>query len=173
MTKWSGLGDSTELSRMGLSHQVWRRQVGLVRGTRWPAGSSAGRIVARTARWSCGRFLGWASKPRPSRDYMGAESWVEIGGGYTEFSGFPVVHQKTTWFLGWSTKPRPKTKNRGATTSDRSDRYATTQFGDFEAEDTRRDHKACVEAKQVYGCWASVRWCEDNDSLSALRRRVS
>jgi hypothetical protein len=24
----------------------------------------------------------------------------EIGGGYTEFAGFPVVHQKTTRFLG-------------------------------------------------------------------------
>jgi hypothetical protein len=30
-----------------------------------------------------------------------------------------------------------------------SDRCATTQFGIFEAEDTRRDRKACVEAKQV------------------------
>jgi hypothetical protein len=39
--------------------------------------------------------------PRSSRDYVGAESWVEIGGGYTEFAGFPVVHQKTTGFLGW------------------------------------------------------------------------
>jgi hypothetical protein len=28
----------------------------------------------------------------------------------------------------------------------RSDRRATTQFGDFEAEDTRRDRMACVEA---------------------------
>jgi hypothetical protein len=31
----------------------------------------------------------------------------------------------------------------------RSDRCATTQSGIFEAEDMRRDHKACVEAKQV------------------------
>jgi hypothetical protein len=31
----------------------------------------------------------------------------------------------------------------------RSDRCATTQFGIFEAEDTRRDRKACVESKQV------------------------
>jgi hypothetical protein len=31
---------------------------------------------------------------------MGAESRVAIGGGYTEFTGFPVVHQKTTGFLG-------------------------------------------------------------------------
>jgi hypothetical protein len=36
--------------RWGL--QVWRKQVGLVRGTWWLAGSSAGRMVARTARWS-------------------------------------------------------------------------------------------------------------------------
>jgi hypothetical protein len=31
----------------------------------------------------------------------------------------------------------------------RSDRCATTQSGIFKAEDTRRDRKACVEAKQV------------------------
>jgi hypothetical protein len=31
----------------------------------------------------------------------------------------------------------------------RSDRCVTTQSGDFEAEDTRRDRKACIEAKQV------------------------
>jgi hypothetical protein len=31
----------------------------------------------------------------------------------------------------------------------RSDRCATTQSGIFEAEDTRRDRKACIEAKQV------------------------
>jgi hypothetical protein len=30
-----------------------------------------------------------------------------------------------------------------------SDRCATTQSGIFEAEDTRRDRKACIEAKQV------------------------
>jgi hypothetical protein len=91
---------------------VWRRQVGFVRGTRWPVESSAGHMVARTARWSHGRFLGWASKPRSSWDYVGAKSWVAIGGGYTEFAKFPVVHQKTTGFLGWSTKPRPKNRRQ-------------------------------------------------------------
>jgi hypothetical protein len=34
--------------RWGL--QVWRRQVGFVCGTRWPAGSSAGRMMAWTTR---------------------------------------------------------------------------------------------------------------------------
>jgi hypothetical protein len=134
-------------------------------------------MVAWTTRWSHGWFLGWASKPRSSRDYVGAESWVEIGGGYTEFAGFPVVHQKTTGFLGWSTKPRLKNRRRrcssfrpvlpvgtGLTGEEhRIDRCATTQSGIFEEEDTRRDCKAYVEAKQVCGRWASVRWCyEDN-----------
>jgi hypothetical protein len=32
-------------------------------------------------------------------DYVGAELCVAIGGGYTEFVGFSVVHQKTTGFL--------------------------------------------------------------------------
>jgi hypothetical protein len=96
--------------------QVWRRQVGFVRETRWTVGSSASRMVAWTARCSRGRFLGRASKPRASRDYMGAESWVEIGGGYTEFAEFAMVHQKTTGLLGWATKPRPKTRWGGAAT---------------------------------------------------------
>jgi hypothetical protein len=30
------------------------------------------------------------------------------------------------------------------------------QSGDFKAEDTHRDHKACIEAKQVCGHWTSV-----------------
>jgi hypothetical protein len=103
--------------RWGL--QVWRRQVGSVRGTRWPFESSAGRMVARTTRWSHGRSLGWALKRRSSRDYVAAKSWVKINGGYTEFAGFPVVYQKTTGFLCWSTEPRPKTEDGGAAASGR------------------------------------------------------
>jgi hypothetical protein len=161
--------------RWGL--QVWRRQLGFVRGTQWPAESSAGRIVARIARWSHGRYLGLASTPRSCRDYVGAESWVAIGGGYIEFAGFPVVHQKTTGFLGWSTKPRPKNRRRRCSSIrpvwpvgtgltgevHRSDRCATTQSGDFKEEDTHWDRKACVEAKQVCGRWAYVRWSNDKD----------
>jgi hypothetical protein len=30
-----------------------------------------------------------------------------------------------------------------------SDRCATTQFGDFEVEDMRRDRKACVEVSKI------------------------
>jgi hypothetical protein len=103
--------------------QVWRRQVGLVQGTRWPAGSSAGHVVARTARLSQGQFLGWASNQRSSRDYVGDESRVVIGGGYTEFAGFPVVHQKTTGFLGWAASQYWRIEDGGAAASDRSDRW--------------------------------------------------
>jgi hypothetical protein len=45
--------------------------------------------------------VSWLSlKPRLSRDYVGAESRVVIGRGYTKFAGFPLVHQKNTGFLG-------------------------------------------------------------------------
>jgi hypothetical protein len=153
--------------RWGL--HVWRRQVDLVRVTRWPAESCAGRTVARTVGRSCGQFLGWASKPRSSRDYVLAESWVTIGGGYTEFAGFAVVDQKTTGLLGWVTKPRPKTRRGGAATQasstaqeGRSHRLGRSNrpgvavwppgslpLRSVEAEDTHRDRKACIEAKQV------------------------
>jgi hypothetical protein len=91
---------------------------------------------------SRGRFLGWASKPRSSRDYVGAKSWVVIGGGYTEFARFVVVHQKTTGLLGWAKKPRLKTRRGGAATQagltaqeGRSDRLAglTAQGGGLTA----------------------------------------
>jgi hypothetical protein len=164
--------------RWGL--QVWRRQVGLVQGTQWPVESSVGSMVARTTRWSQGQLLSWVSKPRSSQDFVGAESWVKIGGSYTEFARFPVVHQKTIVFLGWSTKSRTKPKTAvwpGGTCligkEHRSDWCATTQSGDFKEEDTRRDPKACVEAKQVWGRRASVRWCDHKVSQSALRGRVS
>jgi hypothetical protein len=41
-----------------------------------------------------------------------------------------------------------------------------TQSGDFKAEDTRQDRKACVEAKQVRDRLASVRWSDDKDYQS-------
>jgi hypothetical protein len=46
-----------------------------------------------------------------------------------------------------------------------SDRCATTQSGIFEAEDTRRDRKACVEAKQV----AVARHPSDGENLKTSK----
>jgi hypothetical protein len=156
---------------------VWRRQVGLVRGTWWPADSSAGRMVARTARCSHGRFLSWTSKPMSSLDYMGVESWVKIGVGYTEFAGSPVVHQKTTGFLGWSTKPRLKTKDGGAAASDWCDWWVWPVCDNavrrLRSGEHAGDRKVCVEAKQVCGRWASVWWCDNKVSQKALRGHVS
>jgi hypothetical protein len=42
-----------------------------------------------------------------------------------------------------------KAKTEEPKTVPQSSRCATTQSGIFEAEDTRRDRKACVKAKQV------------------------
>jgi hypothetical protein len=47
----------------------------------------------------------------------------------------------------------------------RSDRCVTTQSGIFEAEYTRRDRKACVEAKQV----AVVGYPSDGESFKSSK----
>jgi hypothetical protein len=69
------------------------RQVGSARGTRWPAGSSTGRIVARKARRSCGQepVQGRGSRP---------ESSCGVCGGSPQKAGL----------LGWTTKPRPEAR---------------------------------------------------------------
>jgi hypothetical protein len=81
-------------------------------------------------------------------------------------SGSPENHW-VPWLIHKAKTEEPKMQMQqlqtGLTGGYRSDRCAMTQSGDFEAEDTHRDRKACVEAKQVCGRWASVRWCyEDN-----------
>jgi hypothetical protein len=89
---------------------------------------------------------------------------VAIGGGYTEFarvsSGSSENHW-VPWLIHKTKTEEPKTELQQLQTGltgevHRSDRCATTQFGDFEAEDTRRDRNACVEAKQDCGRWAFV-----------------
>jgi hypothetical protein len=96
---------------------------------------------------------------------------VAIVGCYTKFAGFLVVHQKNHWILWLIHKAKteePKKELQQLQTGlmvgtgltgekHRSDRCATTQFRDFKVEDTRRDRKACVEAKRVCGRWASIR----------------
>jgi hypothetical protein len=86
-----------------------------------------------------------------------------IGRGYTEFAGFLVVHQKTTRFFRCPQSQDRRTEDGDAAASDRSDQCSTMQSRIFKAEDMRLDRKACIEAKQVCGSWASVRWCEDKD----------
>jgi hypothetical protein len=150
--------------RWGL--QVCRRQVGLDRGIRWPTGSSAGRMVARTIRWSRGQFLSWASKPRSSRNFVGAESWVVIGGGYTEFVGFRMVHHKNHW-VTWLSQTAKGEDSMWLTDQNRYDRFVKPVWPVwgrraprcFEAEDTRHDRKSCVSGTRACCRCASVRWC--------------
>jgi hypothetical protein len=55
----------------------------------------------------------------------------------------------------------------------RSDRCATSQSGDFEAEDTRRDRMACVEATQGAVAWHPSDGEDMKTSKSALEGLVS
>jgi hypothetical protein len=85
---------------------------------------------------------------------------VVIGICYTEFVGFLVNHW-VPWLIHKAKTEEPKTEVQQHQTGligeeHRSDRCATTQSRDFEAENTHRDRKTCVEAKQVSGRWASV-----------------
>jgi hypothetical protein len=96
-----------------------------------------------------------------SGDWQRLHRVHEVSGGSPENHWF-------LWLIHKAKTEEPKTKVQQHRTgltggSDRSDRCATTQSGDFDAEDTRRDRKACVEAKQVCGRWPSVRWSHDKD----------
>jgi hypothetical protein len=97
------------------------RQLGLTRGTRWLAGSSAGCMVARKARRS-----------RRSKPVQGSGSQLKsargvCGGSPQNQPGYLVEPQNQDRRLG------ERRRDPGVPRS-------------FEAEDTHRDHKACVEA---------------------------
>jgi hypothetical protein len=96
-------------------------QLGLTRGTRWPAGSSAGRMVARKARRSrrSKPVQGSGSQPKSARGVC--------GGSPQNQSGYLVEPQNQYRRLG------ERRRDPGVPRS-------------FEAEDTHRDHKACIEA---------------------------
>jgi hypothetical protein len=95
------------------------RQVGMTRGTRWPAGSSAGRMVARKARRSHGQepVQGRGSRPKSARGVCG---------------GSPE-NCRVTWLSH-------KTKTGGSTGGDgiRARREASI------SADAWRDRRACV-----------------------------
>jgi hypothetical protein len=99
------------------------RQVGLTRGTRWPAGSSAGRIVERKARRSrrSEPVQGSGSQPKSARGVC--------GGSPQNRSGYLVEPQNQDRRLGGR-------------------RWDPGAPGSFEGADTRRDLKDCVEATQ-------------------------
>jgi hypothetical protein len=146
---------------------VWRRQVGFVRGTRW-------LVESRRAAW-------WQERQDEVMDSFLVESQNQGRAGTTwEPSHEWRLAEATpsSWGFRWFTRnhwvpwlihkakieePKMELQQLQTGMTGGSDRCATTQSGDFEAEDTRRDRKSCVEAKQVCGRWASVRWSDDKD----------
>jgi hypothetical protein len=102
---------------------VWRRQVGFVRGTRWPAGSSAGRMVAKRQDEVRDDFLvepqnqgqAWTTW-EPSHEWLLAEA-TPSSRGFRWFTRKP---------LGSLVDPQSqdrRTEDGGAAASDRSDRW--------------------------------------------------
>jgi hypothetical protein len=92
-------------------------------------------------------FLVEPQKPRSSRDYVGLHRVRGVSGGSPENHWVPwLIHKAKTEELKTELQQRQTSLTGGC---DRSDRCATTQSGIFEAKDTRRDCKACVDAKQV------------------------
>jgi hypothetical protein len=95
------------------------RQVGQTRGTRWPAGSSAGRMVARKARRSC-----------RSEPVQGSGSQSESSRGVC---GGSPENRRVTWLTN-------KTKTEGSAGGDgiRAHREASMPANAW------LDHRACV-----------------------------
>jgi hypothetical protein len=111
------------------------RQVGLARGSRWPAGSSAGRMVARKARRSRGQksVLGSGSRPESARGVCG---------------GSPQ-NLRVTW-LSHKTKTGDSMGEDGI----RVRREASMPA------DTWRDRRACVERMRT----AATAWpCDEEE----------
>jgi hypothetical protein len=119
------------------------RQVGLTRGTRWPAGSSANRMVAIKARRSRGQepVQGSGSRSESARGVCG---------------GSPQNRRVT-----WLSQKTPENQDRRLGGQRRDPSVPRS----FEAEDTRRDRQACVEDKRG----AVAGQCYDEYSQSAPR----
>jgi hypothetical protein len=144
------VGASEEWARKVYALQGLRgvkMQVGLTRGTRWPAGSSVGRMVARKA-----------SRSRRSEPVQGSSSQPK------STRGFEAVHHKT-YRVTWLSH---KTKTEGSRAE--RDRGAPRSF---KAEDTHRDRKACVEATRRAVVRHLSNGATKTYSQSALGGRVS
>jgi len=119
------------------------RQVGLVRGTRWPDGVKCGPHGARRARQGPGssvdpqsrarRFVGLPSKPSRSRCKVAANNRSLYAG-----------------FVGLATKPDTKTRRDSGSAGSPGgvDRVVRGASRSFDPEDTRRGRGACVGGKQ-------------------------
>ena len=110
------------------------RQVGLVRWTRWPMGSSASRAVQD-----------WRVEVVNIGRCKVADRGRSLHAGFVGLSTKPSVDG----FLVWASKPSLEARGDGD-----GDPRAS---GSFEAEGTWRDHEVCVEVKRSRGGSVSVR----------------
>jgi hypothetical protein len=119
-----------------------------------PHGGENGKMKSWTVSWLS---LRTKVEPRLRGSQVMSGDWRRLHrvGGVS--SGSPKNHW-VPWLIHKANTEEPKTELQKLQTglTGGSDRCATTQFGDFKVEDMRRDCKACVEAKQDCGRWASL-----------------
>jgi hypothetical protein len=112
-----------------------------------PHGGKNGKMKSRTVSW-----LSLKTKVEPGLRGSQAMSgdWRRLHRVRRVSSGSPENHW-VPWLIHKARTEEPKTELQQLQTglTGGSDRCATTQSGDFEAEDTRRDRKICIEAKKV------------------------
>jgi hypothetical protein len=115
-----------------------------------PHGGKNGKMKSWTVSW-----LSLKTKVEPGLrgSQVMSGDWRSLHRVRRVSSGSPENHW-VPWLIHKAKTEKPKTEvqqhQTGLTGEEqRSDRCARTQSGDFEAEDMRRVHKTCVEAKQV------------------------
>jgi hypothetical protein len=102
---------------------VCRRQVGFVRGTRWPAGSSTSRMVARTQDEVMDGFLVEPqNQGRAGTTWEPSHEW-RLAEATSSSWGFQWFTRKPLGSLVDPQSQDQRTEDGGAAASDRSDRW--------------------------------------------------
>jgi hypothetical protein len=144
---------------------VWRRQAGFVRGTRWLAGSNAGRMVARTARqsrWTVS-WLSHKTKVKPglrgrqvlSGDWRRLHQVRSVCGGSLENHQVTRLSHKAeakdrTWLSG---------QNRLTGLENWSDQFGVAGRRKVRGGEHTSGSQGWRQGYAKCGRRASVRWC--------------
>jgi hypothetical protein len=142
--------------RWGL--QVWRKQVGFIRGTRWPAGSSASRMVERTTRWSRWTVSWLSHKTKVEPGLCGSQvmsgDWRRLHQVHGVCVGSPENHRVTR--LSHKTETEDRTCLSGQNRPDRFGEPVWPVWGRRAPEASRR--RTRVRIARLASRLREVRW---------------
>jgi hypothetical protein len=134
-------------SRLGLKNPV---ASGVKCG---PHGGKSSKMKSWTVSWLS---LETNVKPGLHGSRVMSDDWRRLHRVHGVSSGSSENHLVPWLIHKAKAEDRRKQHQAGRTSGYQHDRCVTMQSGDFEAEDTRRDRKACIVAKQVCSRRASV-----------------